>query len=238
MRINTRLPYSVNQVLITPTIQGGLTLTEGGTIATTLNGDITLAPHGTGSVIGAGGVDTSKVITFDTSLYERIINIPILACGVNAATPAPLVETVINHLLGRTTNQNNIYLHFPVIIERDWDGVSNPWIRVYLENNQAAGGEGAHSYCGMVFKYKTIGQTIVGTQSAVYDYVWGTAAECTVLAGDFIIDWDLASNILVAPSVICGQMNIDTGGSDIDHIRFIGASLHYLTKEIAQIAAV
>jgi len=236
MKLSNRLPYSINQTLISPKIQSGLTLLSGGTISSTENGDITLSPNGTGSVVGAGGVDTSKVITFDTSLYERIINIPVLACGINAGTPATTVETVINHLLGRAISTNNVYLHFPVIIERDWDGASNPWIRVYLEINQAGGGAGSHSYCGMTFKYKTIGQATVGTQSAAHDYIWDTDPECTVLAGDFVLDWDLAGNVLVAPSVIAGQLNIDTGSSSIDSIRIIGGSLHYLTKEIAQIA--
>ena len=238
MRLVNRLPYSTNQTLISPKITGDLTLSGGGTITTTLNGDLTLDPHGTGSVIGCDGVDTSKIITFDTSLYVRTIPIPLWS-AFDSGDPLPTKVGITGGSCGGwLLDHRNETLGLKTRIYSDWDGVSDPWISFTGESgiDNSGGGVDDHSSVCCTIRHKADGETAWKYVIVAAIFAFGKAQLYQQKTTTCLIDHDKVDHLLLPNSNIAIGLFQDTNESTLDTFILTGATLCYLTKEINPVA--
>jgi len=238
MRLVNRLPYLTNQTLISPKITGDLTLSGGGSITTTLNGDLTLNPHGTGSIISCDNINASKIITFNTSLYVRTIPIPLMS-AFDSGDPYPRKIGITNGCCGGWILDDRAkILGLKTRIYSDWDGVSDPWLSLTGESgiDNSGGGVDDHSDVWCTIRHKADGETAWKYVIAAAIFAFGKAQLYQQKTTTCLIDYDKVDHLLLPNSNIAISLMQETNTSTLDTFILTGATLCYLTKEINPVA--
>ena len=238
MRSPGRYPIVPNQILDAPLISNGFTLVGGGTISSTINGDIALSPHGTGEVTGVGALDKSKIITFDTSLYVRTIPIPIWSCFPAAGTPPTKVGVTGGSLGGYLMDDTAEVLSYKSHIFSDWDGESDPWIEVVGEcgKDNTGGSDTDVVNLTCTIRHKRNGELVWKYCIVTTQLVFGKADLYEQSTGDMILDHDKVDHLLVADSAVGIGFFNQISTSDINEFILTGLTLKYLTREINPVA--
>jgi len=185
-------------------------------------------------VSAAGDVKVSKGLTVVDSLnattviwwYCKYIDAFSASVGASGATwTAPSV----NSLGGYQLNANTEYLYFNGNVCNNWYGSSDLQLKVRFEINAGSVGANDSVYLDLLCWYKAPSEDT--TKYQVLTSVTDVANDAiyTMYNATFVIDWDLANNVIEVNDRISFRLNIDTGNSEIYDLMIKYAKWQYLS---------
>lgn len=208
--------------------------TGAGSAPTTDNNGIIFSPRGTEQFrVGSTLNETVLPIRGTTSLWWEILHFDVAAFNPGGSG-ATHIDPDSNTLGGFRLDAATETLVFHGHAHESWDGASDLILEVFFEVNidNTGGNVGDTVDLRTQFFYKGADETANKTQTVEVSTVVGQSARYKLFSTEFVIDYDLASNVVNSGDIISMIANLETDTSEVDNAVITHAELRFKTAKI------
>jgi len=176
-----------------------------------------------------GEVEISDHIRASTTKYRRYYHIPMTAANA-VGGGATWVSPNANHIGGWGVTLAAHLLTFEADVHADWDAASDIIVEIYFVLN-ASGSNNDTVDLKLVAYYNGIGETSCKTQTVEVPTIT-TGTQYKVYKAEFVLDYDLAGNVIEVGDKIGFLLNLEVDTSEIDDIIITSGSFSYNTSHV------
>lgn len=180
-----------------------------------------------------GNMIIDNFIRCSTSKYINYFHMPTLSFNPGASGATFTVPDG-NQLGGWNLTLNSHILYSQSDIHPDWDGASDPTLEMHIENGLQGVAGGDTIDLQIIFYYKGHGDTTTKTQTVIVATVVGTDTQYSMYDIHFVLDWDLADNVLEKGDVVYAVISIIVGTSEVDDVNIVDAAIWYPTTHVGR----